>query len=236
MESYKGNFKSRNEKGGFLIGTVDGNCEIYSGGGPLTFKKIAGNLLAETVTGDIDVGEVGGTARLITQSGDICISSCTKGLYAETGLGEIVIQSANDVEAKNIYGGDVKIFDLHGYARIDAVGNIMLIVNNMFSGGQLCDLSSKEGDIILYLPEDFSASLEIKTPVLTDPSRETRIESNFPFTQFKQRYQEGKILVISTQIKTGKVKLSLYIEKGNVHIYKKARESAKKAALKENKK
>ena len=54
--------------------------------------------------------------------------------------------------------------------------------------------------------------------------RETRIESDFSFKDFKQRYQqvdEEQILVISTRINKGGVKISIFVDKGDIFFLKK---------------
>ena len=213
-----------NTNGGFFIGKIYGNCEVSSAGGPLNFDLITGSLKATTQGGNIDVGEVKGAVSVKTTSGNIQIRAPHKHVFAETELGEITIKSAKSVEARNIIGGDIKILGLSGYANINSRGNILLIVQENFSGPKLCDLISWEGDITISFAEDFGADIEIRTPITMDLWRETRIESEFTFSDFKQRYQqveEDQILVISTRINHGGVKINLFVDKGDIFFLKK---------------
>ena len=66
--------------------------------------------------------------------------------------------------------------------------------------------------------------IEIRTPITMDLWRETRIESDFSFIDFNQRYQQiekEQILVISTRINNGGVKINLFVDKGDIFFLKK---------------
>lgn len=219
IENYYGDLKRTNPHGGFFINSISGSCEIKANGGPIKLGNVKGDLVATTSAGDIEINEARGNVKVITQAGNILIKKAHGNVYAETFLGEIAIHSAKSVEVNNIFGGDVKLFNISGYSRVMARGNILLVANKKISVSTLCDLSSTKGDITLYLPEDFDANIEVKTPITEDPTRETLINSDFYFIDFKQRCtEEGKTLFLTTRINKGGAKISLYIENGDIYL------------------
>ena len=220
IKFHTGDLNMTNPQGGFIIENVLGNCTVTSAGGSLHFGRIQGYLKGTTRAGDIIVKEVFGEAYVSTHAGNIQIDKSHDHVFAQTNLGEIIIQSAKSAEVKSINGGDAKIMNVSGYSKVAARGNILLITKNEFSGDTLCDLSTTNGDITIYLPEDFGADIEINPPITMDVWRETRIESDFSFIDFRHKYEKNQILKISTSINGGGVKINLYVEKGNVSLLK----------------
>ena len=218
IENYKGNLKMTNPNGGFLIGNVSGRCELIANGGPLKIGVVTADIIATTSAGDVEITEAKGNVEVITRAGNILIEKAHKHVYAETVLGEIDIHYAKSVEVKNIVGGDVKLYYISGYSNVSTSGNIFLVVSEKISGFNVCDLATTEGDITIYLPENFGADIEIKTPISRDPTKETRIESDFNFSVLNQRYEDGKFLNITTHINEGGRKIKLYINKGDIYL------------------
>ena len=218
IDQYKGDLKMTNPNGGFLVGNVSGRCELRANGGPLKIGVISGDLIATTSAGDIEIVEAQGNVEAITRAGNILIEKALQHVYAETVLGEIVIHSAKSVEAKNIVGGDVKLYYISGYSKVATSGNILLVVSEKISGINVCDLGSTEGDITIYLPENFGADIEIRTPISRDPTKETRIESDFNLSVLNQSYEDGQFLNMTTQINEGGRKVKLFIDKGDIYI------------------
>jgi DUF4097 and DUF4098 domain-containing protein YvlB len=219
IESYPGNLKMTNSNGGFFIDRVDGNCELEANSGSINLGYVKGNLIATTSAGDIKVNETEGEVRVKTQAGNVFIEKSHKHVYAETQLGEIVIRNAKSVEARNIFGGDVKLYNISEYSKVTTSGNILLVIDKEASLFNICDLSSTQGDITIYLPQDISTDIEIRTPITEDPKRETRIESDFSFINFDQKcIEEGKILLLTTSINKGKGKIRIYIETGDIYL------------------
>jgi preprotein translocase subunit SecG len=217
IRSFKGTLRKMNLNGGFIINYVSENAELKANG-TIKIGRVEGNLSAITSVGDIQINEVSGNITAITQAGNISIEKAHQHVYAQAELGEIIIQSANSVEIQNIFGGDVKLFNISGWSKVITKGNILLVLNKQISSLELCNLSSIEGDITLYLPENLAADIEIRTPLSEDPKRETHIKSDFSFIEFKQRCEQGRILNLSTSINNGGGKINIYIEKGNVYI------------------
>jgi DUF4097 and DUF4098 domain-containing protein YvlB len=219
IDNYRGNLKITNPNGGFFIGNISGKCELRANGGPLKIGIVTGDLSATTSAGDIEIIEAKGNVNVVTRAGNILIKKAFKHVYAETVLGEINIHYAKSVEVKNIVGGDVKLYYISGCSNVTTSGNILLVVSEKISGFNVCDLRSIEGDITIYLPKNFGADIEIRTPISRDdPAKETRIESDFNFSVLNQRYEDAQFLNITTRINGGGRKIKLFINKGNIYL------------------
>jgi DUF4097 and DUF4098 domain-containing protein YvlB len=219
IDSYRGNLKKVNALGGFIIGKVEGSCDLTSRGGPISIDTVTKDLTAVTSAGRIEINDIQADARIVTGGGNIHVQKARGRLYAETYLGEIIIDSARKVEAKTITGGDIKIQDLQEYADITTTGNILVVMKTDPKKTVLCDLKSLEGDVTLYLPKDFAASLELRIPLGQNPAKENRIKSDFNFGELKQRREEiEKVLCISTTFNGGGGKIKILINKGNLFI------------------
>ena len=219
IDLHKGILKKANTLGGFIIGKVEGPCDLIAKGGPIRIDTVMGELNAATSAGEIDINEIMANARIKTGGGNIHVRTARGRLYAETYMGEIVIDSAKYVVAKTISGGDIKIYDLQEYADITTLGNILVVMPKAIKNSVICDIKSMEGDITLYIPKDFGANLEVRIPFSQDPTRENRIKSDFSFSELKQRHEEnGKYLSISTTFNRGGGKIKVFLSKGNLYI------------------
>lgn len=219
IDSFKGNLKKVNPLGGFIIGKVEGNCDLTSRGGPISIDSVTKDLVAVTSAGRIDINDIQADARLVTGGGNIHVQRARGHLYAETNLGEIIIESAKIVAAKTITGGDIKINDLQEYAEVTTTGNIFVVMKKDPRKSTICSLKSLEGDVTLYLPKDFAASLELRIPLGQNPSKGNRIKSDFIFGELKQKHEEiEKVLCVSTTFNGGGGKIKIYINKGNLFI------------------
>ncbi len=218
IQNHKGDLTKRNSSGGFLLEKIDGDCDLSSSGGSIKVTSVKGDLTAVTERGDIEISDVGGKVRAITKGGNVTIKNVHDRVYAETFMGEITVQSATRVEAVNIQGGDIKIIDVAGYSNVKTTGNILLVITKNISESRVCDLSSTDGDIIIYMPRKAAADIEIRMPIAKDTNNETRIESDFSLKKFDQKLiEEGKMLMITTVINGGGKKICLSINKGNVY-------------------
>lgn len=216
IKNHIGPMKMTNPNGGYIIDNIFGNAELKAAGS-IRIGKIDGDLTVSTPIGDIEIGEATGNVAIDSQAGNVSINKAHKHVFVEAGLGEVVIQSAKSVEVNNISGGDVKVLDVTEYSKIVTRGSILLVMNNVNSRSELCNLSSSEGDISLHLPENMGADIEIQIPLSEDPNRETRIESDFAFSMFKQRCLEKQLLILTTIINKGGGKINLYLAKGNIY-------------------
>lgn len=219
MKTHPGDLNRSNESGGFIIESVGGKCRLMASGGPIKLGLVKGDLNAFTTAGDIRIMDAGGNVHAVTKAGNILIDKARGHVYAETLAGEINIHFARSVEVNNIHGGDVKLFNVSGFSKAAARGNVLLVIDKKSSLPALCDLSSLEGDVTVYMPEDIDADIEVRTPITQQPTRESKINSDFSFIDFQQVLtDEGKTLRLTTRINKGGARISLYIEKGDIYL------------------
>ena len=217
IKNYNGFLNVKNPNGGYVIDNISGSAELKATGS-IVIGKIDGDLMASTPIGDIEIGEAMGNVRINSQAGNVSINKAQKHVFVEAGLGEVVIQSAKSVQVNNILGGDVKLLDILGYSNVSTNGNILLIVNDQFNGLNLCDLSTTEGDITIYIPRGLGVNIEIKTPFSPNTEKETRIKSDFAFDTLNQKYEKGYYFVITTKINNGGSKMNLQVNKGDIYL------------------
>ncbi len=221
IQNHKGSITKENPKGGFVVDKVIGNVELMANGS-ISVGLVEGNLNAVTTAGDIKIEDVRGTVTALTQVGNITVQKALKHVFAQAEMGEIIVHSAPSAEVHNIFGGDVKILGASKWAKVVTKGNIVVVLNaepNVeMNSSEICNLSSTEGDITLYLPENLGADIEIRMPLSKDPKKETHIVSAFTLKKFMQKCDTESILTLSTSINDGGKKISLYVEKGNIFI------------------
>jgi len=217
IKNHWGSLKMENLKGGFWIENIFGNAGLKATGS-IKIGRIDGNLNVTTPIGDIEIGEAKGRIQAVTGSGNINIDKAHKHVFLEADLGEIIVRSASSAEVINNLGGDVKLLDVKEYSKVVTRGNILLVMNKNSSRSELCSLSSKEGDVTLYLPETMGADIEIWVPLSEDPKREAHFESDFTFSKFDQRCLANRILILTSQINGGGGKIHIEIEKGNIYL------------------
>jgi len=217
IKSYKGFMKEENRSGGFLIEDIFGPADLKAAG-PVKIKRIEGDLKLTTRIGDIEIGEAKGQVAATAESGNININKAHKHVSLSAEMGEVIVQSAKSVDVKNILGGDVKLLGIEEYSTVATRGNILCVINTNTPPTNLCTLSSKEGDVTLYLPKRIGADIEIWVPLSKEPQREIHFESDFPFTKFDQRYQADLFLILSAQINGGGSKIHIDIERGNIYL------------------
>lgn len=212
-----GDLVRENTKGGFEAGRVKGKVDVTANGS-IKLGRVDGSVNAVSNVGDIEIASAAGAVSVRAQAGNISIGAAGGAAFAQAEMGEIRIRAARSVEIRNIFGGDVKIAGVTGLTQVVTKGNILLVAGPAAPGSVLCDLSSTEGDITLFLPADLAADLAIRTPFLEDPKRERQIQSEFKFGNFVQRCETGNIITLAAKINGGGARIDLYIEKGNIFI------------------
>lgn len=217
IKDHRGSMKMANPRGGFQIENIYGNAELKAAGS-VKIRRIDGNLDVITPIGDIEIGEAKGKIKAITGSGNINVDKANKHVYLGAELGEIIVGSAESVEIVNNLGGDVKLMDVKEYSKVVTRGNILLVMNKNSSRSELCSLSSREGDVTLYVPETMGADIEIYVPLSEDPKREAHFESDFTFSKFDQQCLANRVLILTSQINGGGGKIHIEIDKGNIYL------------------
>jgi hypothetical protein len=122
-----------------------------------------GGIRMNSSGGGISLPEAPDGARVTTGGGAIRIGPSGGEVYASTGGGPIDIGPASGSVEAHTGAGDVTVI-LTG------------------AGSHSVDVTSGKGQVVLVLPRDLSATLEIETAYTNNLGRKTRIESELPLT------------------------------------------------------
>ncbi|MBZ0198498.1 MAG: DUF4097 domain-containing protein [Ignavibacteriaceae bacterium] len=129
--------------GDVRVGGIKGSVTIKTSGGDVDIKETRGNLLVATSGGDITLENPEGNTKASTSGGDINGVNYKGNLKVTTSGGDIKLSGGNgSIEAKSS-GGDIK-----------------LEYNGINEG---IALATSGGDIDIYVPADFKASLMLSS-------------------------------------------------------------------------
>ncbi|MCX6164232.1 MAG: DUF4097 family beta strand repeat-containing protein, partial [Ignavibacteriae bacterium] len=119
------------------------NTDIATAGGDISLGSLTGNVEMKTAGGDIVLKNISGKAELKTAGGDIRVESSNGNIEANTAGGNININGSNgNIEAKTA-GGDITV--------------------NYTGENKGIELKTAGGDIRLYLSDDVSANINLRT-------------------------------------------------------------------------
>jgi beta-lactamase regulating signal transducer with metallopeptidase domain len=193
--------------GKIMIERVAGNFAGYSGSGPVTYISSDGGITGKneairigigsgrslsvskgtTTTTYVDdgVGQGGGFGasgiRMSSAGGDISLPEAPDGARVTTGGGAVRIgPSAGEVYAST-GGGLIDIGPASGSVEAHTgAGNVTITLTG--SGSHSVDVTSGKGEVVLVVPRDLSATLELESAYTNNLGHETRIESDWPLT------------------------------------------------------
>jgi hypothetical protein len=181
-----GGIKGKKGKQNIGIGTGDGASIGVGGGASVRVSKGA------TTTTYITDG-VGGNAsfaangiRMHSNGGAISLPEAPDGARVTTGGGAIRIgPSAGEVYAST-GGGLIDIGPASGSVEAHTgAGNVTITLTG--AGSHSVDVTSGNGQVVLVVPRDLSATLELESAYTNNVGHETRIESDWPLTVTSSR-------------------------------------------------
>jgi beta-lactamase regulating signal transducer with metallopeptidase domain len=194
--------------GKIMIERVTGNFAGYSGSGPVTYINSDGGIKGKnevrsmgigsgrslsvsskgtTTTTYVDDGVGHGRGfgasgiRMSSNGGDISLPEAPDGARVTTGGGAVRIgPSAGEVYAST-GGGLIDIGPARGSVEAHTgAGNVTITLTG--AGSHSVDVTSGKGQVVLVVPRDLSATLELESAYTNNLGHETRIESDWPLT------------------------------------------------------
>jgi DUF4097 and DUF4098 domain-containing protein YvlB len=122
-----------------------------------------------------------GGIRMHSNGGDISLPAAPDGARVTTGGGAVRIgPSAGEVYAST-GGGLIEIGPASGSVEAHTgAGNVTITLTG--SGPHSVDVTSGLGQVVLIVPRDLSATLELESAYTNNLGHETRIESDWPLT------------------------------------------------------
>jgi len=165
--------------GHISVKNVGGELVAETGGGHITAGDVTGGAWLHTNGGHIRVASVGGTARLETGGGNVTVEHAGGELVAETQGGQIDVGEAQGLVRAKTGGGGIRVVHLTGPTNLQTgngsiyltkvdnsvrawteAGGITAWIVRPVSARRTCDLQSKDGDIVVYLPTELSATID----------------------------------------------------------------------------
>ena len=161
---------------------ISGDASLHSGGGHIHAGQISGRADLQTDGGNITVAQAGSLVSVRTGGGQIDFGEVRGSVRAQTGGGGIRIMYVSGPMEVESSAGSICLTRVAGTVRAaTAGGTITAWINpDPPSSGQtvhlagLSQLSSGNGDIVVFLPRNLAANIE----AVVDSGGENRIEAD----------------------------------------------------------
>ncbi len=190
LSGLKGNL-SMSTMGGSITLTdsvVDG--KVHTMGGPVLIQDVTGDLKGSSMGGTVEYKNVKKKpgadetkeTKMTTMGGDLDISDAPSGANLETMGGDIHVSSAADHVKATTMGGDIHIDAIDGWIDAHTMGGDVVanMTGNPSMGKRDVNISSKDGDIEVTLPNGLSVTLDLRLAYTTRARNQYRIISDFP--------------------------------------------------------
>jgi len=155
--------------GGHIIaGNIAGDAVLRSGGGHIRAGEIGGRAELDTVGGNITVGKAGSVVSVRTGGGQIDFGEVRGSVRAQTGGGGIrVIYVSGPMEVESS-AGSICLTRVAGSVRAATAGGTITAwinpdapsANGAVNLAGASQLSSGDGDIVVFLPRNLAANIE----------------------------------------------------------------------------
>jgi TonB family protein len=178
--------KLETEGGHIRVLDVAGDLTAFTGGGHINVGNIAGDASLRTGGGHIRAGQIGGRAELDTVGGNITVAHAGSFVSVRTGGGQIDFGEVRGSVHAQTGGGGIRVMYVSGPMELESSsGSICLTrvagaLQAATSGGTITawinpdpppgggnvrlagasQLSSGNGDIIVFLPRNLAANIE----------------------------------------------------------------------------
>lgn len=139
----------------------DYSVDLFTGGGNITVQDLKGTIKMTTSGGNISIDRTNGSIAAFTSGGNITTEDNTGSIELSTSGGMITATNyTGDINASTL-GGHITLKGSEGYIKASTSGgNIKIDYTGKNDG---IDASTLGGNIVAYLPSDFSADADIGT-------------------------------------------------------------------------
>jgi hypothetical protein len=223
---------------------VDGN--LHTMGGEVLFQNVAGAVKGSSMGGNVVYKNVqilqrtgssrsvnrsesvGEEVHISTMGGEIRVEEAPLGANVSTMGGNIEIQNAAKYVKAKTMGGDIRIHRVDGSVSAETMGGDVTV--RLAGTGEDRDvwLSSKGGEITLYVPDNLSMEFDITLAYTRNSRKSYQIESDFGMeitgtsdwdysdgTPRKYYYGKGTFLGGKNRIKVDTINGNVIIKRAN---------------------
>ncbi|MCI0413968.1 DUF4097 domain-containing protein [bacterium] len=158
------NVRAEVSDGELYVSGLEGELELDTSDGEILASDLSGSLRISGSDGDINLKNCTGTMDIHLSDGDLRAENCSGRVRIESGDGNIELPG---------FDGEIEVSNVDGEVLIDG---ILKSMNGRIGDGQMqirvapgsvmqsaWSLRSGDGEIVLDLPDDFSADLEVST-------------------------------------------------------------------------
>jgi TonB family protein len=191
--------KLETEGGHIQVADVAGDLTAFTAGGHINVRNIAGDASLHSGGGHIRSGQIGGRADLQTDGGNITVAQANSLVSVRTGGGQIDFGEVRGSVRAQTGGGGIRVMYVSGPMEVESsAGSICLTrvagsVRAATAGGTITawinpedssnrtvhlagvsQLTSGNGDIVVFLPRNLAADIE----AVVESGGEQRIEAD----------------------------------------------------------
>jgi TonB family protein len=159
--------------GHISAGNIEGDAVLHTGGGHIETGRVTGMATLDTGGGNIHITGAGSNVTAITGGGLIDLGDVAGAIHTHTGGGAVRIERVSGPAAVDASGGNVFLRQVDGPLHVSAAtGNITAWINDGFEPSPTTtsrgvrkmrgtsELTSAEGDIIVYLPRALALTID----------------------------------------------------------------------------
>ena len=207
-----GDLRATTAGGHIMTGNIEGDAILHTGGGHIHTGRVAGAATLDTGGGNIRVGSAGSSVMANTAGGQIDFGTAAGIIHAHTGGGAVRIERFSGPTAVETSGGSVFLRLVDGPLRVSAAtGNITAWFTDNAEPGAMAasksvrkmrgasQLTSGEGDIIVYLPRELAVTIDAVVEqgaahrIVADPSLPLRVSYQDSASGVRALHCEGSL-------------------------------------------
>lgn len=183
-------FRLRSREMDLSLSGLEAEVQVEVLDGDLRLEGLAGRVDARTVDGEVDARDTRGSLRLFTNDGDVRVMEHRGEVQVETTDGDLIL--------RDVVGPAVSAFTLDGDVEFDGA----------IEGNGSLELSTHDGDVVVWIPEEIQADVEVST-------FDGGFESEFP--ALTRGFRAGEPLQF--RIGDGGVRIALRSFSGDISIH-----------------
>ena len=165
-----------------------------SGSGSTVTTNFPDGLAYTTTRGEITGRGYGGSLSISKDGGNIILDEAPAGAVLYTGGGRIVVGSSSRSVTATTGGGDIELEHVAGDAFASTgSGDVRISVVNVSGSAHTIDVISGKGRVVLELPADLDAQVELESAYTNNVGRRTSIESDFPLTPSETNEWDNRV-------------------------------------------
>lgn len=199
------------------IGEVRGPAKIQIGGGQVELGTVLGDCEISTAGGPLNLGEISGKLQAKTGAGDILVRAARLGGEIRTAGGIIRVLYTGGPTTLQSGGGDIVVRQVAGSINAQTPsGDIALTIDPTVKT-QKMEARTGKGNIILNVPPKFAGTID--ATVMTSDPDVNAIQSDFPALTIRRDQVGGRTRIhLTGKINGGGDRIELYTENGDITI------------------